>query len=111
MDEAKALLKTICASPDEDTPRLVFADWLDEHGEHDRAEFIRAQIELARIEGDDPRRPALARRERELLAAHRAAWEPQLPVRMRELMVEIVFRRGFVAEADASAPSAFSAHA
>jgi uncharacterized protein (TIGR02996 family) len=41
-----ALLRTICEQPDCDVPRLVYADWLDEHGQHDRAEFIRLQIEL-----------------------------------------------------------------
>ena len=31
------------AADDEDAPRLVFADWLEEHGDSDRAEFIRVQ--------------------------------------------------------------------
>jgi uncharacterized protein (TIGR02996 family) len=38
------LLAAICAHPDEDTPRLVYADWLDEYGDavdRARAEFIR----------------------------------------------------------------------
>ena len=38
------LLKSIAASPDDDLPRLVAADWLDEHDEPERAEFIRVQI-------------------------------------------------------------------
>ena len=42
-DEA-ALLKAIVAHPDEDTPRLVYADWLDEAGDHARAEFIRLSV-------------------------------------------------------------------
>lgn len=44
-----ALTKAICAHPEEDTPRLAFADWLDEQGEReDRAQaaFIRAAITL-----------------------------------------------------------------
>ena len=32
--------------PEEDAVRLVFADWLEENGEPDRAEFIRVQVEL-----------------------------------------------------------------
>ena len=40
-------LRAIAENPDEDTPRLVFADWLDEHGHHQRAELIRLQIWLA----------------------------------------------------------------
>lgn len=49
MTERAALLAAIRAHPDEDTPRLVYADWLDEHGEGERAELIRVQCELARL--------------------------------------------------------------
>ena len=48
MNDRDALLATILAEPDEDTPRLVYADWLQEHGEEDRARFIRAQGEVGR---------------------------------------------------------------
>ena len=44
-----AFLQSIIAAPDDDAPRLVYADWLEEHGgEPERAEFIRVQCELAR---------------------------------------------------------------
>ena len=43
------LLAGILASPDDDLPRLMYADALDEAGEHSRAEFIRVQVEIARI--------------------------------------------------------------
>jgi uncharacterized protein (TIGR02996 family) len=46
---ANALLAEILANPDDDTPRLVLADWLEEHGATDRASLIRVQIELARL--------------------------------------------------------------
>jgi len=48
------LMSAILANPDEDTPRLAFADWLDEHGDaHDRtrASFIRLQIDHAKHHG------------------------------------------------------------
>lgn len=45
-DEA-AFLAAITAAPDDDTPRLVFADWLEEHGQGPRAAFIRRQCEAA----------------------------------------------------------------
>jgi uncharacterized protein (TIGR02996 family) len=48
MDERAALVAAIAANPDDDTPRLAFADWLQEHGEESRAEFIRLQCELGR---------------------------------------------------------------
>jgi uncharacterized protein (TIGR02996 family) len=41
--DESALLGTILDQPDDDVPRLVYADWLDEHGDADRARFIRLQ--------------------------------------------------------------------
>ena len=45
--ERDALRAAVVASPDDDLPRLVFADYLEERGEPARAAFIRDQIELA----------------------------------------------------------------
>ncbi|MCE9566985.1 MAG: TIGR02996 domain-containing protein [Planctomycetes bacterium] len=42
-----ALLRAICENPREDTPRLVFADYLEEHGQAERAAFIRTDIALS----------------------------------------------------------------
>jgi uncharacterized protein (TIGR02996 family) len=42
-------IAAIIARPDDDLPRLIYADWLDENGECERAEFIRCQVELARM--------------------------------------------------------------
>ncbi len=44
MNDHDSLLAAILAHPDEDTPRLMFADWLQENGQSARAEFIRAQV-------------------------------------------------------------------
>ena len=66
MSDEAALLAAILAHPDEDTPRLMFADWLDEHGQPERAEFIRVQCELAQGESHQ-----LRKRESELLALRR----------------------------------------
>jgi uncharacterized protein (TIGR02996 family) len=46
MGDRAALYAAVCANPDDDTPRLVFADWLQEHGEEKRAAFIRSQIDF-----------------------------------------------------------------
>jgi uncharacterized protein (TIGR02996 family) len=54
MSDHDALLAAICAEPDEDTPRLVFADWLEENDQPERAAFVRAQIELARTPAWEP---------------------------------------------------------
>ncbi|QJW99205.1 TIGR02996 domain-containing protein [Frigoriglobus tundricola] len=51
MSEEDALLRAICEHPDDDTPRLVFADWLSEQGGPLNAAWanaIRAQVWLAR---------------------------------------------------------------
>ena len=52
MDDRATLLRAVLESPWDDVPRLAYADWLDEHGRGDlaefiRAEFIRVQCELA----------------------------------------------------------------
>jgi len=41
MTDATAFLAAIHAAPEDDAARLVFADWLDEHGEPGRADLIR----------------------------------------------------------------------
>ena len=46
MSERENLYAAICAAPRDDLPKLVFADWLDEHG--DAAD--RAHAELIRIQ-------------------------------------------------------------
>ncbi|MFO0847425.1 MAG: TIGR02996 domain-containing protein [Gemmataceae bacterium] len=69
-----AFLRAVIADPDDDTPRLVYADWLDEHGDPARAEFIRVQIDLARMDDDDPRRSALEDREHDLLVTNESGW-------------------------------------
>ena len=58
-----AFLGDSAENPDDDAPRLIFADWLDEHGEARRAEFIRVQVELAKAEME---LPTLCRRDKEL---------------------------------------------
>src|SRR5262245_45490075 len=68
------LLQSVLDDPDSDGPRLVYADWLDEQGDADRAEFIRTQIALARAPAHDPRRPDLLAREESLRERHRVEW-------------------------------------
>jgi len=45
-----AFLAAIVAEPDEDTLRLVAADFLEENGDATRAAFIRIQVALAKLE-------------------------------------------------------------
>jgi uncharacterized protein (TIGR02996 family) len=74
----------------DDRPRLVYADFLDDAGEAERAELIRVQLALFRLSEDDPRRPLLNDRQAELLTRNRAAWTADLA----GLAVGIDFRRG-----------------
>src|SRR5262249_26125220 len=55
-------LAAIRAAPDDDAPRLIFADWLEENGQAERGELIRVQVELARRSPRDHERAALAKR-------------------------------------------------
>jgi uncharacterized protein (TIGR02996 family) len=87
-----AFLADIIQSPDDDGPRLIYADWLDDHGQADRADFIRVQIELARLPQGDPRMPGLKARERALLKEHEQEWLGSLV----QLTQDCVFRRGLV---------------
>ena len=88
------LLQAVIENPDDDAPRLVFADWLENHGERERAEFIRVQIELAKLPNEDNRRPELEQREREFLARNESEWIKPL----RHCVLSWTFHRGFIDE-------------
>jgi uncharacterized protein (TIGR02996 family) len=96
VNQADAFLADILTHPDDDAPRLVYADWLEEQGDpasRARSEFIRVQYALAELPPGDLRRPPLEQRERDLLLAHGDEWTAGL----RELRVPAWrFRRGFV---------------
>jgi uncharacterized protein (TIGR02996 family) len=107
MREGEALYQAILDAPEEDAPRLVYADWLEDQGGADAAalaEFIRLQIELERLK-QQPDTPAVvglrrehSAREKELLKAHRKRWEARLRGRKGPLSgpeASCHFRRGF----------------
>src|SRR5271156_4248840 len=96
-----AFLQAIRETPEEDAPRLIYADWLEERGDP-RGEFIRVQCTLPRLSADHPQRPVLAHREWELLAEHGDEWATPLA----GIVNGWEFRRGFV-EGVALAPGAF----
>ena len=92
--QQRAFLHSIQEAPDDDAPRLIYADWLDEHGDPDRADFIRTQCRLEALSRDDPRRRELRTRETDLLRRHRSAWLGPWDSRSNEA----TFRRGFLDE-------------
>ena len=93
--DQKQLFHAILDNPDEDTPRLMYADWLDEHGDSGRAEFIRLQCRLAErmrqeyVPGNDPDQLRVF----ELYKLLGARWLAELPL-IRKLRWEN-FWRGF----------------
>jgi uncharacterized protein (TIGR02996 family) len=89
----EAFLKAILAEPDDDTVRLIYADWFEEHGELDRAEFIRVQCQAGRLPPSDRRQEELSARAQALLTdANWSAWGGML----RGMTYTWQFRRGFV---------------
>ena len=50
MTTEDAFLRAIREEPKNDEIRLVFADWLEEHGHSDRAAFIRLELRLVEME-------------------------------------------------------------
>ena len=77
MSEEWALRQAVIASPEDDLPRLVYADWLDEAGDPGRAEFIRAQVQLAKTAPWEPFAVQAKYRRPELLAG--TPWRQHLP--------------------------------
>lgn len=91
MTHDDAFLQAILENPDDDFPRLVYADWLEERGDP-RGEFIRLQCQIANLPAGDPRRPELEGRERDLLGRHEDSWVG----RIRDWVVAWCFRRGML---------------
>ena len=97
MDDHAALLAAVCDRPDDDTPRLVLADFLDDHGDPDRAAFVRAQVRLARTPEWEPFAVACRHRRTEWSeygTPFRAAL-PAFPEGCGVEWAEPPFRRGF----------------
>src|SRR4051794_24408715 len=72
--EELSLLRAVAAEPEIDSPRLVYADWCDENGQPERAEFIRLQIDRSRRPFRDRAHHFPTEREVALETAHRERW-------------------------------------
>jgi uncharacterized protein (TIGR02996 family) len=99
------LLRAVLSEPESDSPRIAFADWLEEQGEAERAEFIRVQCELEAYPADfdmiagesfrqrcqdgrhwlhcpdQSRCDTLRRRDRELLLRYGFDWLPKIGIK------------------------------
>jgi uncharacterized protein (TIGR02996 family) len=91
LDQQRAFLRSIQETPEDDAPRLIYADWLDEH-DADRADFIRTQCRLEATPRNAPHWRELRTREAELLKRHKSQWLGPWDSRSNEA----TFRRGFL---------------
>jgi uncharacterized protein (TIGR02996 family) len=89
--EQTDLLEACWAERDNDEPRHVYADWLEQQGDP-RGEFIALQL----LEARGAATPKHVRRAKKLLTEHRAAWlGPELAAALRIQK----FERGFLVDA------------
>src|SRR5262249_13419668 len=101
--------------PDDDAPRLIYADWLEEHATSEsdrvRAEYVRLECEHARIDADSGRgayvrREQIQKRSHEIEEEYKEAGSAGLtgrkgPLRGRDCFLH--FGRGFPDKAFAPA--------
>jgi uncharacterized protein (TIGR02996 family) len=101
MSDHDALLAAVFASPDDDLPRLVFADWLEETGHPAnaaRAQYIRAQVEVVhQLPGSDAWLE-LNRRSADLRDRFRDEWDTAFADPNDWRGYTVARRRGFVDE-------------
>jgi uncharacterized protein (TIGR02996 family) len=94
--DERPFIRAIAEDLDNDSTRLVYADWLEDQGDP-YGEFIRVQVQLANLGATDPRRPFLEKRQSQLeQAVSLALWRKQL----LSYGFEMRCRRGFVEEMD-----------
>jgi uncharacterized protein (TIGR02996 family) len=86
--EEAGLLAAIAAAPDDEAPRLVYADWLTQRDDP-RGELIALQCELEHLEPGNPERVRLTAR-----ALRIAEARPPIAGKLRH--EQIGWRRGFV---------------
>jgi uncharacterized protein (TIGR02996 family) len=95
MTHDEAFLVDILEHPEDDTPRLVYADWLEDHGQEDRATFIRVQLDRARRGDDGATARTLRQQAEELLRAHWDDWVRPLAAVVGNEPGEVWLRGGY----------------
>jgi uncharacterized protein (TIGR02996 family) len=103
----RAFWESIREAPEDDVPRLVYSDWLEENGQPQRAELIRVQCQLARLPAYDERAQALWLRSHRLICTHRAEWVGPLEAlatgRYSDWGISVALRRGLPEHLDTDA--------
>jgi uncharacterized protein (TIGR02996 family) len=105
MTDREALATAIADHPREDAPRFAYADWLEEHGQPSRAEFVRLQCQAAQQRPGTVARADALRAAEDLRAEHEADWLGEWASRL----VTWEYRRGFIWKVRMTA-QAFLAH-
>ncbi len=77
-DESCLWHAVLDAEPDDELPSLIYADWLEEHGQSERAELLRIQWALAGSAISPETRYRLRRQEETLFRRHATLWAGQL---------------------------------
>lgn len=90
-DESLCFFREIVAAPEDDVPRLIYADWLEERGDP-LGSLIRIQCELARLEKQGTRYIDLRLEEWNLLHEYCEEWDGSLA----KWVSSFERRRGFV---------------
>jgi uncharacterized protein (TIGR02996 family) len=89
VDERQAFLAAIAAAPwDDELPRAVFADWLDEQGEHEEADRQRRHVASERWLRDYVDRAN----------AHATGWPAEDPVEYGKLVEAVRTGGGYPAD-------------
>jgi uncharacterized protein (TIGR02996 family) len=124
-DDELAFIRAATAEPDDDTIRLVYADWLDEQGGEVRAShaaFVRLQVRRSRTDLFDPERADLVEQEAASLRKHKRDWNGRVHRHLtrcgfadrvdarRGLIRGWDYHRGMIARVTVTAP-ALTAHA
>jgi uncharacterized protein (TIGR02996 family) len=73
VSEDESFLSQIFDDPEDNTLRLIYADWLEERGD-ERGELIRSRSQLAALPAKNRQRKKLQQRERELTARCDPDW-------------------------------------
>lgn len=81
LESCESFLRAITSSPDDLSLRLIYADWLEEHGDENdraRARFIRMEVELTELDENSSRHEELSDQTWNLWQAHNELWTADL---------------------------------
>jgi uncharacterized protein (TIGR02996 family) len=90
MNDETPFIEAILANPEDEAPRLIYADWLEERGDA-RGEFLRLENALANLPRGDARGPSLRARIQEVRQGIGVEWLAQVDRSRIEGCVQFAF--------------------